>query len=262
MGAPICGHCGAARALVYCKSDAARLCLRCDASVHSANALSCRHPRSLLCDKCYSQAAVMRCLDDKLSLCQACDFLDHSNSHQESIVLGGNEASRGSGSRSSSGGGVANRLNEIASSMKFVPWAINPPQPTQLLSNCALLMDPNLTSFNRDHIPLFNQGSKLQKQGCGDKDIGIYESEDLCDSVGMDDMVLSYEMFGNLQNQPMPTTTTYRCEDGGIGGHLLEKNFSVTESNSTHIDSPLEVLHQPLLLSSIFLSIYIFYVLH
>ncbi|KAL7000182.1 hypothetical protein U1Q18_001330 [Sarracenia purpurea var. burkii] len=62
------------RAVVYCKSDSARLCLRCDGCVHSANYLSRRHSRSLICDKCNSQPSIVRCVDDKMSLCQSCDW--------------------------------------------------------------------------------------------------------------------------------------------------------------------------------------------
>ncbi|KAJ8763780.1 hypothetical protein K2173_003562 [Erythroxylum novogranatense] len=70
---PVCEFCGVARAVVYCKSDLARLCLHCDGQVHSANSLSRKHPRSLLCDKCMSHPAVTRCFDDNLSICQGCD---------------------------------------------------------------------------------------------------------------------------------------------------------------------------------------------
>ncbi|XWS68514.1 hypothetical protein CRYUN_Cryun04dG0096900 [Craigia yunnanensis] len=69
----LCDFCRGVRAVVYCKSDSARLCLSCDGCVHSANLLSRRHARSLLCEKCNSQSAVVRCLDEKLSLCQDCD---------------------------------------------------------------------------------------------------------------------------------------------------------------------------------------------
>ncbi|KAJ9686740.1 hypothetical protein PVL29_015540 [Vitis rotundifolia] len=72
---PICEFCGVVRAVVYCKSDAARLCLHCDNSVHSANALSRRHLRSLLCDKCNLQPGIYRCMDEKLCICQACDWI-------------------------------------------------------------------------------------------------------------------------------------------------------------------------------------------
>lgn len=71
---PLCEFCGVVRAVVYCKSDMARLCLHCDGCVHSANSLSRRHSRSFLCDKCYSQPAIIRCMDEKLSFCPACDW--------------------------------------------------------------------------------------------------------------------------------------------------------------------------------------------
>jgi len=72
---PVCEFCWAVRAVVYCKSDCARLCLHCDGCVHSANSLSRRHLRSLLCDKCNSQPAMIRCMDHKMSSCHGCDWI-------------------------------------------------------------------------------------------------------------------------------------------------------------------------------------------
>ena len=63
--------------MVYCQSDAASLCLSCDRNVHSANALSRRHTRTLLCDRCASQPAMVRCLAENASLCQNCDWNGH-----------------------------------------------------------------------------------------------------------------------------------------------------------------------------------------
>lgn len=63
--------------MIYCRSDAASLCLSCDRNVHSANALSRRHTRTLLCDRCGSQPAAVRCLEDNASLCQNCDWNGH-----------------------------------------------------------------------------------------------------------------------------------------------------------------------------------------
>lgn len=80
---PLCEFCGVVRAVVYCKSDSARLCLHCDGCVHSANSLSRRHARSLLCDKCNSQAAIIRCIDHKLSVCQGCEW-----NRNECLLLG------------------------------------------------------------------------------------------------------------------------------------------------------------------------------
>ncbi|KAM7277192.1 hypothetical protein ACFE04_019058 [Oxalis oulophora] len=75
---PVCEFCGVVRAVVYCKSDLARLCLHCDGCVHSANSLSSRHQRSLLCDKCNSQPAIVRCMDEKVTLCHECDWKGNS----------------------------------------------------------------------------------------------------------------------------------------------------------------------------------------
>ncbi|KAL3337613.1 hypothetical protein AABB24_029977 [Solanum stoloniferum] len=76
----ICEFCGEQRSIVYCRSDAACLCLSCDRNVHSANALSQRHSRTLLCERCNSQPAIVRHVEDKVSLCKNCDSIDHAGS--------------------------------------------------------------------------------------------------------------------------------------------------------------------------------------
>ncbi|KAE9605991.1 putative transcription factor C2C2-CO-like family [Lupinus albus] len=73
----LCDFCGDQRPLVYCRSDAACLCLSCDRNVHSANALSRRHSRTLVCERCNSQPAFVRCTEENISLCQNCDWLGH-----------------------------------------------------------------------------------------------------------------------------------------------------------------------------------------
>ncbi|KAL6975512.1 Zinc finger protein CONSTANS-like [Sarracenia purpurea var. burkii] len=87
----ICDFCGEQRSVVYCRSDAACLCLSCDSNVHSANALSRRHFRTLVCEKCNSQPAFVRCLEERISLCQTCDSLEHTglasaSTHQKEAV--------------------------------------------------------------------------------------------------------------------------------------------------------------------------------
>jgi B-box zinc finger len=74
---PLCDFCGEQNVMVYCRSDAASLCLSCDRNVHSANALSQRHTRTLLCDQCKTQPAVVHCTDENSSLCQNCDWAGH-----------------------------------------------------------------------------------------------------------------------------------------------------------------------------------------
>nr|XP_009403562.2 PREDICTED: zinc finger protein CONSTANS-LIKE 14 isoform X2 [Musa acuminata subsp. malaccensis] len=74
-----CDHCGeAATAVLYCRADAARLCLACDADVHAANALSQRHTRAPICDSCAAAPAVALCAADGLALCAACDDDTHA----------------------------------------------------------------------------------------------------------------------------------------------------------------------------------------
>ncbi|KAL5981913.1 hypothetical protein ACLOJK_015980 [Asimina triloba] len=76
----LCDFCGEQRSIVYCRSDAASLCLSCDHSVHSANALSMRHLRTLLCNRCNVQPAVVGCIEEKVSLCEYCDWNGHGGS--------------------------------------------------------------------------------------------------------------------------------------------------------------------------------------
>lgn len=78
----ICEFCTAFRPVVYCKADAAHLCLSCDAKVHSANALSNRHLRTLLCDACRYRPSCVRCLDHQMFLCRSCDRSLHGLSSQ------------------------------------------------------------------------------------------------------------------------------------------------------------------------------------
>nr|APL97765.1 COL1 [Allium cepa] len=76
---PLCDFCGAQRSMIYCRSDDASLCLSCDRNVHSANALSKRHSRTLICERCNSQPAIVRCIEENSSLCHNCDWTGHSN---------------------------------------------------------------------------------------------------------------------------------------------------------------------------------------
>ncbi|XP_010542039.1 PREDICTED: zinc finger protein CONSTANS-LIKE 9-like [Tarenaya hassleriana] len=83
-----CDFCGEDKPVVYCRSDAASLCLSCDRHVHSANSLSRRHSRTLLCDRCSSQPASVRCVEEKASLCHRCDLSCHGASFSASASSG------------------------------------------------------------------------------------------------------------------------------------------------------------------------------
>ncbi|TKY50900.1 putative zinc finger protein [Spatholobus suberectus] len=84
----VCEFCKALRPLVYCKADAAYLCLSCDAKVHLANALSGRHLRTLVCNSCGYHLAYVLCLDHKMLICRDCDQKLHNVSlpHQKRAI--------------------------------------------------------------------------------------------------------------------------------------------------------------------------------
>ncbi|KAL3751960.1 hypothetical protein ACJRO7_012734 [Eucalyptus globulus] len=88
-----CDFCTDRPAVLYCRSDAAKLCLLCDRHVHSANLLSRKHLRSQICDNCGAAPASDRCSTDKLDLCQDCDWDAHAaspvaSSHQRARIDG------------------------------------------------------------------------------------------------------------------------------------------------------------------------------
>jgi hypothetical protein len=71
------------------------------------------------------------------------------------------------------------------------------------------------------------------------KDLGIQDSDDICEGLNIDDVPLnltSGEIFGNPQDP-----TKYQFGDGGIECPSMEKNLSVTGSNGP-IESALEVI--------------------
>ncbi|CAA3017393.1 zinc finger CONSTANS-LIKE 12-like [Olea europaea subsp. europaea] len=266
---PLCEFCEMATAVIYCKTDSARLCLLCDGRVHFENSLSQRHPRSLICDKCHSQPAVVRCMDCKLSLCSGCDWNgngclgpDHrrlklnfycgcpslaefckiwslvldepkSSSYDRTTSTTNENSMNTAQNDRGDGGMVAIRLNELTSPSPLFQSNI----PNYISSLYNANQKPLL--YN-DQMTFFSEGSSFQKGFPNSiKDLGLRDSDDLCDNVDMDNMALSfysgYQMFENLQNQP-----SYHYDDGGMSSLVTEKNFSVTESNSTRNESAIE----------------------
>ncbi|KAA8524576.1 hypothetical protein F0562_010999 [Nyssa sinensis] len=236
---PLCEFCGVVRAVVYCKSDSARLCLHCDSSVHSANSLSRRHARSLLCDKCNSQPAIVRCMDDKLSLCQGCDWNENGCS--------------GSGHRRQrfnyyTGCPSMTEFSRIWSSVLDVPsfggfdagWdpLSTLPINENCISNClepgdnkgpvglvasklnelqacakfepwigsSSVIPPNpnyLQPYNRDQAPSIPEGSNISKGYSNFKNLELHEGDDICEGLSVDDVALNFEssdeIFGPSQ---------------------------------------------------------------
>ncbi|GAA0158557.1 hypothetical protein LIER_15548 [Lithospermum erythrorhizon] len=84
-----CDFCVRLRAVVFCDADAAHLCLPCDSKVHSANALSKRHPRILICEMCRNHSAYARCADHRMFMCQGCDRIHHdvTTKHKKQVIF-------------------------------------------------------------------------------------------------------------------------------------------------------------------------------
>ncbi|KAH7439381.1 hypothetical protein KP509_04G058700 [Ceratopteris richardii] len=93
-----CDACQFSTALVFCRADAAYLCMSCDLQVHGANKLASRHERVWMCEVCEQAPAVVTCKADAASLCISCDVDIHSanplaNRHERVPVLPFCEAS-------------------------------------------------------------------------------------------------------------------------------------------------------------------------
>lgn len=73
-----CDACHVSSAAVFCRADAAYLCVGCDGKVHGANKLASRHERVWMCEVCEVAPAVVTCKADAASLCVACDTDIHS----------------------------------------------------------------------------------------------------------------------------------------------------------------------------------------
>ncbi|KAI3412671.1 uncharacterized protein J3R85_017008, partial [Psidium guajava] len=258
---PVCDFCSAARAVVYCKSDSARLCLQCDGCVHSANLLSRRHVRSLLCDKCCSQHAAVRCVDESLSLCQGCDWSGNGCSghgHRRQVLncyTGCPTSSEFASIWSSAldppcsndsdslwgppsappmdGNGVSNLLEngdcegsyEMAKSKlsEFGPWM----RPAALQT-----ADANYTQVCKDQAPFTALELNLPKGpfGCsGSKSLGFHRSNDLCQILGIEDIPCRGNGDDVLGYQP--SQNRFLFEDGDMECLLMDKDLSATESN-------------------------------
>ncbi|XP_022762473.1 zinc finger protein CONSTANS-LIKE 12-like [Durio zibethinus] len=265
---PLCDFCRGVRAVVYCKSDSARLCLSCDGCVHSANLLSRRHARSLLCEKCNSQSAVVRCLDEKLSLCQDCDWNGNGCSslgHRRealncytgcpslaefrriwSSVLDASspgcfDAALLVGALPANDDCFASCLNQREQGVSFGLAGIklneldSCPKPKQCMEPSSLIStNANYMPYCRDQEPIFSEELNIPKGHSDLKDFKVPDGDDLCEDLNINDVQLILEtadkIFGCSQGQ-----TRYQFEGVGTDCILMDKTLSVTES-----DGPIE----------------------
>ncbi|CAH8324933.1 unnamed protein product [Eruca vesicaria subsp. sativa] len=78
MASKLCDSCKSATAALYCRPDAAFLCLSCDSKIHAANKLASRHARVWMCEVCEQAPAHVTCKADAAALCVTCDRDIHS----------------------------------------------------------------------------------------------------------------------------------------------------------------------------------------
>ena len=78
MASKLCDSCKSATAALYCRPDAAFLCLSCDSKVHAANKLASRRARVWMCEVCEQAPAHVTCKADAAALCVTCDRDIHS----------------------------------------------------------------------------------------------------------------------------------------------------------------------------------------
>ncbi|KAF4382618.1 hypothetical protein F8388_015446 [Cannabis sativa] len=244
---PLCDFCEVVRAVIYCKSDLARLCLQCDVCVHSANLLSRRHERSLLCDNCNRQAAMVRCVDEKMSLCESCDW----------SYGGGSCSATGHRHRqpmySYTGCPSLAEFSNIFESFLNEPcldtnhgWGSNVIEPNKdqaikSSSSSIAIQNVDCMPYFQDQLPFFGDDSVLSKDHSKlkDQNINIPDGNDLFISLNMDAM-----NFGSNNNEIFNSSQAcmnrYPFESGGLDSTILmDKNLSATESNG-HTESAME----------------------
>ncbi|XP_010525560.1 PREDICTED: zinc finger protein CONSTANS-LIKE 4 [Tarenaya hassleriana] len=78
MASKLCDSCKSATAAIYCRQDAAFLCVNCDSKVHAANKLASRHARVWVCEVCEQAPSYVTCKADAAALCVTCDRDIHS----------------------------------------------------------------------------------------------------------------------------------------------------------------------------------------
>ncbi|XP_039119146.1 zinc finger protein CONSTANS-LIKE 9 [Dioscorea cayenensis subsp. rotundata] len=264
---PLCDFCGEQRSMVYCRSDAACLCLSCDRNVHSANALSRRHWRTLVCDRCSAQPALVRCIEESVSLCQNCDWTGHGGSasasgHKRQTINcysgcpSASELSRIwsfvleippiAESSCEQGMGMMS-INENSVSDNWRPHAENSSGadiPCDSMANNVENDDNNFgawlasTSTSDVHPmscsgdqPACSVDSTAPKLCFSDtKDLGISKNESFYDDFSVDDVDLTFENYEELFGvSHNPTEQLF--EDAGIESFFETKETSAANSN-------------------------------
>ncbi|KAI4384981.1 hypothetical protein MLD38_003058 [Melastoma candidum] len=253
---PLCDFCGVSRAVVYCDSDTARLCLPCDGCVHSANSLSRRHSRSLLCNRCCSQQATVRCMDEGLSICQRCDWGGNGCSgprhHRQPLECYSGCPSMAEYACLWSSSLDVSYMKDLDNGWEMA-GAMVPDVPDNAAGNYSdggrltdldnwtgqttpVLQNLNSITFCGDPAPFASPGLALPKVplACENQiNIGVQ----VCPSITMDNITSLSNADGILGCERYQSQYTF--EDGHMECFLSKKNFSLTGS-SRPIDNTME----------------------
>ncbi|PPD94660.1 hypothetical protein GOBAR_DD08309 [Gossypium barbadense] len=257
----ICDFCGDQPSLVYCRSDAACLCLSCDRNVHSANALSKRHSRTLLCERCNSQPAFVRCAEEKVALCQNCDWMGHdastSNSTHKRQTINSYSGCPSSGelssiwsffSQSDSAGESACEqelgLMSISENIESTSWD---PTVNTISHNSAGVAEVNGdcnvdkgSGRTRTSIPEYRPAPQLLDQPAGSTDTSLpkfcpqtkypgLSEDDLYDDFNIDEVDLNLENYEELFGVTLNHSEEL-LENGGIDSLFGTKDMSAADS--------------------------------
>ncbi|CAL0315639.1 unnamed protein product [Lupinus luteus] len=256
----LCDFCGDQRAVVYCRSDAACLCLSCDRNVHSANALSRRHSRTLVCERCNSQPAFVQCTEESISLCQNCDWLGHgsassSSTHKRQTI------------NCYTGCPSSAELSSIWSFFSYIPsmgekceqelglMSINEnrnngtwvPSESQNVSGSPQVTDlpsKDKSSVGASSMPEPSSKPRLPDQPpesadecipklnwSSKKSPGIFEDDDLYDDFNMDEVDLELENYEELFGMTLSHSEDL-FENGGIDSLFGTKEIAASACNS------------------------------
>ncbi|KAK4801687.1 hypothetical protein SAY86_022174 [Trapa natans] len=252
----LCDFCGEQRSMVYCRSDAACLCLSCDRNVHSANALSKRHSRTLVCERCESQPAIVRCTEERVSLCHNCDLNGHgvstcSSTHKRQTI------------NCYSGCPSAVELSSIWSSIVQFPFADDTTCEEELglmsitensLTTCSCGGSESNTNHGSGLVEtetenanvLVGSSSSLPELKSPTQNVGLqtatpiccpqakepllFEDDGLYEDFDMDEVDLNLENYEELFGVTLNSSEDL-LENGGIDSLFTKKEISPEDSN-------------------------------
>lgn len=263
----MCEFCGNQRSIVYCRSDAACLCLSCDRNVHSANALSKRHSRTLLCERCNSQPALVRCAEERVSLCQNCDWIGHgtstsASSHKRQTIncysgcpsaselssiwsfvldfpsVGESACEQELGLMSITDNNIKNfwgpnedPVSQNASGGGVEATDVRDADKSKVRVGPTSMPGINSTTQNLEQIQGSADNPPLPKLCCSaTKGFAFCEDDDLYEDFNMDEMDLNFENYEELFGVTLNHSEEL-LENGGIESLFGTKDISAADSN-------------------------------